>query len=176
MEHKNKMFETTNQVYENGWMIQVFFEVTSLSLRWDVALLPSDHVTLLREQKWIGFFRSSSKYTCHVHPITYVQLPKGHPFLIPFLPMFGPWNSRCFLASPARHLQVTVLKTSVGKPFCGGWEAMGSHGKPGNGLIFLDPMGNQLPLGFGRPVMAKTGIMTVAYHMVLQGAGAELRA
>lgn len=25
------MFETTKQVYENGWMIQVFFEVSSLS-------------------------------------------------------------------------------------------------------------------------------------------------
>ena len=70
-----------------------------------------------------------------------------------------------------------MLKTSVGKPEM---RRMGSRpgSQPGNGsgLIFLDLMGNQLPLGFGRPVMvAKTGIVTVAYHMV-KGAGPELRA
>lgn len=170
------MFETTNQVYENGWMIQVFFEVSSLSPSWDVALLPSDQVTLLlREQKWIGFFQVLIKLHLPCSSNSLCSITKGAPFSYLFFLCLGHGTTGVIgftCAAPASHCAQNECRKA--------WDAEDGKpaGKPGNGsgLIFLDLMGNQLPLGFGRPVMvAKTGIVTVAYHMV-KGAGPELRA
>ena len=157
------MFETTNQVYENGWMIQVFFEVSSLSPCWDVALLPSDQVTLLlREQKWIGFFQVLIKLHLPCSSNSLCSITKGAPFSYLFFLCLGHGTTGVIgftCAAPASHCAQNECRKA--------WDAEDGKpaGKPGNGsgLIFLDLM----PLGFGRPVMvAKTGIVTVAYHMV----------